>query len=91
MKKVKERKEAKLNLESTRLERLKQRRRDEYNAKDAAEKAAENDRSKELYNLTKTIAGERKRQMVDVKDKQGMLKTETRERLQRLGRTLVKY
>ena len=40
-------------------------------------------RNKELYNVTKTIAGERKRQEVGVKDKQGMLKTEARERLQR--------
>jgi hypothetical protein len=49
----------------------------------AAEKAAENGRNKELYSITKTIAGERRRQEVGVKDQQGVLKTETRERLQR--------
>ena len=49
----------------------------------AAEKAAENGRNKELYSMTKTIAGERRRQEVGVKDKQGVLKTEMQERLQR--------
>ena len=74
--KIKERKEAKLKMESARSECLKQRRRQEYNAKNnevkrsvredkrnwmegratAAEKAAENGRNKELYNITKTLA-----------------------------------
>ena len=40
----------------------------------AAEKAAENGRNKELYSITKTIAGEWRRQEVGVKDKQKMLK-----------------
>ena len=48
----------------------------------AAGNASENGRNKELYNITKTIAGERKRQEVGVKDKQ-LLKTEAGERLQR--------
>ena len=48
----------------------------------ATKKAAENGRNMELYNITKTIAGERKRQEVGVKDKQGVLKTEAQERLQ---------
>ena len=68
-------------MESTRSERLKQRRRQEYNAKNkevkqsareemrnwmeeratAAETSAKNGRNKEPYNITKTIAGERKR------------------------------
>ena len=101
--KIKERKEAKLKMESTRSERLKHRRRQEYNAKNngvkqsakedkrnwmegkaaAAEKAAENGRNKELYNITKTLAGERRRQEVGVKDKQGVIKTEAQERVQR--------
>ncbi|KAL9959458.1 hypothetical protein ACROYT_G032784 [Oculina patagonica] len=101
--KIKERKEAKLKMEGARSERLKQRRREEYDAKNkevkknaredkrnwiekraaAAEKAAENGRNKELYSITKTIAGERRRQEVGVKDKQGVLKTEMQERLQR--------
>ena len=79
MGKIKERKEAKLKMESARSERLKQRRR-ECNEKNkevkqsaredkrnwmeertaAAEKTAENGRKKELYNITKTIAGQRK-------------------------------
>ena len=103
-KKIKERTEAKLKMEGARSKRLKQRRREEYDAKDkevkrsaredkrnwlekraaAAEKAAENGRNKELYSITKTIAGERRRQEVGVKDKQGVLKTEMQERLQRL-------
>ena len=37
----------------------------------AAEKAAENGRNKELYNITKTLAGEWRRQEVGVKDQQG--------------------
>ena len=49
----------------------------------AAEKAAEKGRNKELYNIAETIAGERKRQEVGVKDKRGVLKTEAGERLQR--------
>ena len=49
----------------------------------AAEKAAENGRNKELYNITKTLARERRRQEVDVPDKQGVIKTEAQERLQR--------
>jgi hypothetical protein len=32
----------------------------------AAEKAAENGRNKELYSITKTIAGERRRQEVSL-------------------------
>ena len=51
----------------------------------AAEKN-ENGTNKELYSITKTIAGERRRQGVGVKDKQGnekREKRETRERLQR--------
>ena len=54
----------------------------------AAEKAAENGRNKELYNITKTIAGQRKRQEVGVKDKQGVLKTQAQEGLQRWGGAL---
>ena len=101
--KIKEGKEAKLKMESPRSERLKHRRRQEYNAKNngvkqsakedkrnwmegkaaAAEKAAENGRNKELYNITKTLAGERRRQEVGVKDKQGVIKTEAQERVQR--------
>lgn len=49
----------------------------------AAEKAAENGTNKDLYSITKTIVGERRRQEVDVKDQQVVLETETRERLQR--------
>ena len=86
--KIKERKEAKLKLEGARSERLKQRRSEEYNAKNnkvkwsaeedeqpssltnywlekraaAAEKAAENGRGKELYSITKSITGERRKQ-----------------------------
>ncbi len=60
----------------------KKRRREEYNASAredkrnwiekraaAAEKAAENSRSKKLYSITQTIAGEQRRQEVGVKDK----------------------
>ena len=43
----------------------------------AAVKAAEKGRNKEFYNiLAKATAGERKRQEVGGKDKQGVLKTE---------------
>ena len=49
----------------------------------AAEKAAENGKNKKLNNITKVIAGEWKSQEVGVKDKQEILKTEARERLQR--------
>ena len=47
------------------------------------EKAAENGRNRELYNMTKAIVGERKRQELGVRNKQGELKTEAREKLQR--------
>ena len=47
-----------------------------------AEKAAENGRNKELYSITKSINGERRKREIGVKDKQGVLRTETRERLQ---------
>ena len=47
------------------------------------EKAAENGRKRELYNMTKAIVGERKRQELGVRNKQGELKTEAREKLQR--------
>ena len=100
---IKERKEAKLKMESARSESLKHRRRQEYNAKNnevkqsvrqdkrnwmegkaaAAEKAAENGRNKELYNITEALAGERRRQEIVVKDKKGVIKTEGQERLQR--------
>ena len=101
--KIKERKEAKLKLGGARSERLKQRWREEYNAKNnevnrtaredernwlekraaAAEKAAENGRSKELYSITKSITGERRKQEIGVNDKQRVLRTEAREGLQR--------
>ena len=101
---IKERKRAKLTLEGARSERLKQRWREEYNAKNkevkqcaredkrnglerraaAAEKAAENGRSKELYRITKSIiVGERLKQEIGVKGKQGVFGTETKERLHR--------
>ena len=102
MVKIKERKEAKLKMESARSERLKQRRQ-EYNAKNkevkqgvredkrnwmeeraaVAEKATDLGRNKELYKRAETIAGKWKRQEVGVKDKQGVLKTDVQERLQR--------
>ena len=47
----------------------------------AAEKAAENGRNKELYNITEALAGERRREEIVVKDKQGVIKTEGQERL----------
>ena len=40
-------------------------------------------RAVQKCSITKTIAGERRRQEVGVKDKQGVLKTEMQERLQR--------
>jgi len=90
-------------IEIARSERLKQRWREEYNAKNnevrrsaredkrnwlekrvaAAEKAAENGRNKELYSITKSITGERRKREIGMKDKQGVVRTETRERLQR--------
>ena len=90
-------------IEIARSERLKQRWREEYNAKNnevkqsaredkrnwlenraaTTEKAAENGRNKELYSITKSITGERRKQETGVMDKQGVLRTETRERLQR--------
>ena len=58
----------------------------------AAEKAAENGRSKEYHSITKSITGEKRKQKIGLKDKQGVLRTEIRERLGRDGRsTLVKY
>ena len=76
-------------MEDARSEWLKQRRREEDNAKDkevkqsaredkrnqmeerlaAAEKATENGRNKELYNITRAIAGEQKRQEIGMKGK----------------------
>ena len=47
------------------------------------EKAAENCRSKELYSITESTTGERRKQEIGVKDKQGVLTTEAREGLQR--------
>ena len=49
----------------------------------AAKKAAENGRNKEQYNISKALAGELRRQKVGVKDKQGEIKKEAQERLQR--------
>ena len=46
-----------------------------------AEKAVENGSSKELYSITKSITGERQNQGVE--EKQRVLSTETKERLQR--------
>ena len=85
------------------MEPLKQRWREEHNAKNneekrqaredrknwlekraaAAEKAAKNCRSKELYSITESKTGERRKQEIGVKDKQGVLRTEAREGLQR--------
>ncbi|XP_076101199.1 uncharacterized protein LOC143070989 [Mytilus galloprovincialis] len=48
-----------------------------------AEKAAENGRSKELYNITKILTGERKRQHTGVKSKEGELKSERNDILNR--------
>ncbi|VDI45300.1 Hypothetical predicted protein [Mytilus galloprovincialis] len=48
-----------------------------------AEKAVENDRSKELYNITKILTGERKRQHTGVKSKEGELKSERNDILNR--------
>ena len=49
----------------------------------AAEKAAENGRSKKVHSITKSITGERRKQEMGVKDKHGVLRTETKERMQR--------
>ena len=50
----------------------------------AAVKAAENGRGKELYSITKSITGKKKRkQEIVVEDKQRVLRTETKEGLQR--------
>ena len=38
-----------------------------------AEKATQNDRSKELYSITKSITGERPNYEIGVKDKQAVL------------------
>ncbi|CAG2221659.1 unnamed protein product [Mytilus edulis] len=51
-------------------------------AKDA-EKEAENGRSKELYNITKILTGERKRQHAGVKSKEGELNSERNDILKR--------
>ena len=48
-----------------------------------SEKAAENGRSKKLYTITKMLTGERRRQTVGMKDKQGALKTEKKDRMYR--------
>ena len=48
-----------------------------------AEKAVENGSSKELRSITKSITGERQKQEIGVEQKQGVLNTETKERLQR--------
>ncbi|CAG2211422.1 unnamed protein product [Mytilus edulis] len=83
---VDERKEIKNKLEGTRSERLKRIKGSGtmYNmmAEDA-EKAAENGRSKELYNITKILTGERKRQHTGVKSKEGELKSERNDILNR--------
>ena len=50
---------------------------------EAAEKAAENGRSKELNTITKMLTGEKQRQTVGVKDKQGVLRTEKSDRMER--------
>ena len=50
---------------------------------EAAEKAAENGRSKELYTITKMLTGGKRRQTVGVKDKQGVLRTEKSDRTER--------
>ena len=47
----------------------------------AVEKGIENGRNKALYNITKTIANEQKRQEGGMKDKQGVLKKTEGERL----------
>ena len=109
--KIKERKEAKLKMESARSERLKHRRRQEYNAKNnevkqsaredkrnwmegkaaAAEKAAENGRNKELYNITKTLAGEWRRQEVGVKTSKGSSRQKHKNACRDGWNTLVKH
>ena len=47
------------------------------------EKAVENGRSKELYSITKSVTGERQKHEIGVEEKQRVLSTETKERLQR--------
>ena len=42
----------------------------------AAEKAAENGRSKELHSITKSITGERRKQEIGVEEKQWVLSTD---------------
>ena len=49
----------------------------------AAVKAAENGRGKELYSITKSITGKKGKQEIRVEDKQRVLRTETKEGLQR--------
>ena len=49
----------------------------------AAEMTAENGRNKEIFSITKYITRERKKQAIGVGDKQGVLRTGTKERLQR--------
>ena len=41
-----------------------------------AEKATQNDRSKELYSITKSITGERRKQEVGVEEKQWVLSSD---------------
>ena len=48
-----------------------------------AERAAENGRSKELYKFTKLIIGGAKKQSVGVKDKNGNIKTEKNDIMER--------
>ncbi|KXJ20588.1 hypothetical protein AC249_AIPGENE9418 [Exaiptasia diaphana] len=50
---------------------------------DMAEKATENGRSREMYSITKTIVGHKKKQEVGVKDKHGVMKTGKEEKLKR--------
>lgn len=54
-----------------------------YERAETAERAAENGRNKDLYNTMKLIVGERKRQAVGVESKDGVLKSDSQERLQR--------
>ena len=55
---------------------------------EAAEKAAEKGKNKELYDKLKMTSGEEKRQVAGVKAKDGVLKTDSQERLQTWGRTI---
>ena len=57
----------------------------------AAEKAAENGRNKELYNIITSITGEMRKQEVGVKDKQGGLGPKHEKECRGRWRTLVKY